>query len=201
MQPFGESVVVVPPYQGASIEVRCGEAVRIVDVAGMQIGDVIIVSLEHPREAFSQAATRLIENRMRISEGATLYSNRGRPMVRIEYDPVGAHDIVGYPCDQGRYEQDFFTPDHPSCRSNLHKLLSPYGYSIDDVHDPFNIFMDTRIYEGRRTVTEVPMSRAGDSAILRALVDVLVAVSACPQDLYPANGYDITELRLERISA
>jgi uncharacterized protein len=196
-----DSTVIVPPYQGAAIEVRRGEAVRIVDVAGMQIGDVVFAALQDPREAFSQAATRLKGGRMRVGEGATLYSNRGRPMVHIESDPVGAHDIVGYPCDQGRYEQDFFTPEHPSCRSNLHALLAPYGYTIDDVPDPFNIFMDTRIYEGRRTVTEVPLSRAGDASILRALADILVAVSACPQDLYPANGYEITELRLERLSA
>lgn len=200
MKSADENVVRVPAYGGAFIDIHRGQFVKIVDLEGMQIGDVAIFALGAEPEYFSQAATRHINGCAYVGQGSTLYSNRGRPITTIVVDPCNANDIVGYPCDNARYENDFFTPEHNSCRSNLSVLLADHGYTIDDVPDPFNVFMNTRIYEGRRTVTEVPISGAGDFVILEAMMDICVAVSACPQDMYPANGYEITDMLLERMS-
>ena len=191
--------VVVPAYGGAEIYIPQGHFVKIVDLAGMQIGDVAIVARGPEFEHFSQAATRNINRSVYVGQGSTLYSNSGREMARIVLDQCNANDIVGYPCDDARYRNDFFTEGHSSCRSNLAGLLAGRGYSIDDVPDPFNVFMNTRVYENRRTVTEVPVSTAGDFVILEALMDICVSVSACPQDMYPANGYEITDMLLERV--
>jgi uncharacterized protein YcgI (DUF1989 family) len=190
----------VPAYGGAAIDIYRGQFVKIVDLEGMQIGDVAIVALGDEPEYFSQAATRHINGNAYVGQGSTLYSNRGRPMANIVVDSCSANDIVGYPCDNARYSNDFFTNEHNSCRTNLSALLSDHGYTIDDVPDPFNVFMNTRIYEGRRTVTEVPTSVAGEFVILEVMMDVCVAVSACPQDMYPANGYEITDMLLQRMS-
>ena len=35
---------------------------------------------------------------------------------------------------------------------------------------------------------EAPLSRPGDYVLLRAEMDCVVAMSACPQDLLPING-------------
>jgi len=43
------------------------------------------------------------------------------------------------------------------------------------------------------------VSRAGDVIRLRALVDCIAVLSACPQDITPINGRDVapTELHVE----
>jgi hypothetical protein len=37
-----------------------------------------------------------------------------------------------------------------------------------------------------------PVSRAGDYVVLRAELDCVVAMSACPQDMVPINGLAMT---------
>jgi uncharacterized protein YcgI (DUF1989 family) len=39
-------------------------------------------------------------------------------------------------------------------------------------------------------------SRPGDHVILRADMDLLVAISNCPQDNNPCNGYNPTSIRV-----
>jgi uncharacterized protein YcgI (DUF1989 family) len=42
-----------------------------------------------------------------------------------------------------------------------------------------------------------PRSKAGDYVILRAEMDVVVAMSACPQDILPINGGKPVEVHYE----
>ena len=78
--------VVVPAYGGAEIYIPQGHFVKIVDLAGMQIGDVAIVAQGPGFEYFSQAATRNINRSVYVGQGSTLYSNSGREMARIVLD-------------------------------------------------------------------------------------------------------------------
>jgi uncharacterized protein YcgI (DUF1989 family) len=43
----------------------------------------------------------------------------------------------------------------------------------------------------------VPRSKAGDYVILRAEMDVVVAMSACPQDILPINDGKPVEVHFE----
>jgi uncharacterized protein YcgI (DUF1989 family) len=45
----------------------------------------------------------------------------------------------------------------------------------------------------------MPTGRAGDKLVLRTLMDSIVAVSACPQDLNPCNGYRPSPLMIRVI--
>lgn len=40
------------------------------------------------------------------------------------------------------------------------------------------------------------MTKPGDRIVFRALMEVVGAVSACPQDFLPVNGFRITDLRI-----
>ena len=70
------------------------------------------------------------------------------------------------------------------------------------VHPPvtpevFNIFQNSGPdSEGNLSVKE-PVSVPGDFVVLRALEDLVVAASACPQDLNPCNGFNPSDLTLE----
>ena len=74
--------------------------------------------------------------------------------------------------------------------------MAPYGLTYLGVPDAHNWFMNVEVdAEGGSTVLE-PLSHAGDYIELRALMDVTVAVSACPQDMNETNGFNPTDLEL-----
>ena len=41
-----------------------------------------------------------------------------------------------------------------------------------------------------------PISKAGDIVLMRALISLIVVVSACPMDLNPVGGQGITDLAI-----
>ena len=131
-----------------------------------------------------------------MREGDQLFSTEGNALVTIVEDRVGAHDIVSHPCDKGRYEIDFHAIGHPSCTDNLVRALAEIGVEDWWLPDPFNVFMNTVFLDDGRYFTEAAVSKRGDRIVMRAEMDLIGALSACPQDLYPANGYKITDLEV-----
>jgi uncharacterized protein YcgI (DUF1989 family) len=185
---------------GAAFELRAGERIEIVDQAGKQVCDFVAIVQGDPDEYLSPSHTRAVLRSIMLGPGADLVSNRRNPLLTLEEDTVGRHDLLFPACDARRYLDDFDLPDHENCRDNLANALAPYGVSIDRVPDPVNFFMHaTVLHRGQLEVRE-PLSEAGDRVVLRAKKDLVVAVSACPQDQNPTNGYNPTDL-LVRIYA
>jgi hypothetical protein len=52
------------------------------------------------------------------------------------------------------------------------------------------LFMNIPIQPDHSIVWEPPVSKPGDVVGLRAVLDCIVVMSACPQDLVPINGRD-----------
>ena len=81
-------------------------------------------------------------------------------------------------------------PDgHPSCQENLAAALAPYGLGPHQVPDVFNMFMNATIDDktgGLRV--DPPTAKKGDYMELRAEMDILCAISACPDDHSPCNN-------------
>lgn len=76
-------------------------------------------------------------------------------------------------------------------------LASPLDWTTGNggkwMPDPLNLFMNvpvTNLGDGQRGETriEAPRSRKGDLVVLRAEVDLVVVMSACPMDLNEVNG-------------
>jgi hypothetical protein len=53
--------------------------------------------------------------------------------------------------------------------------------------EPLNLFMNVPVTEGKISV-EIPVCKPGDYVVLRAEVECLVVMSACPNDLMDTNG-------------
>jgi uncharacterized protein YcgI (DUF1989 family) len=49
-----------------------------------------------------------------------------------------------------------------------------------------------RVQPDGRQVIAPPVSAPGDFVVLRAELDLIVVLSACPQDMAPTNGADAT---------
>jgi uncharacterized protein YcgI (DUF1989 family) len=191
--------VVIRGGTGFAAHAPAGSRVRITDLEGQQVADLVLLSSSEPDDAFSQAVTRKLEGSIYVSGGSTLWSIKCHQLARIEEDTVGMHDILSSACSPYDYPIRFGVHDHRSCLANLTESLQPFGIGEAQVPDPFNVFMNQSLSpKGELEVVE-PLSRAGDHLTLRILTDCVVAVSACPNDQNRCNAGVITDLSLELI--
>jgi uncharacterized protein YcgI (DUF1989 family) len=188
--------VLIPPYDGRSVLVREGEELVIIDIEGKQVGDFVCFNYHDHNEHVSPVHMRASLSSIRLKEGDFLYSNIRRPLMQLVKDTVGRHDFFFPACDYWRYKVDFNDETHPNCHDNLKKALQAFG--IDKhVPDPINWFMNNALDENWDYVIEEPWSKPGDYVQLKALHDVVVAVSTCSQDMAPVNGFKVTPLKLQ----
>ena len=99
-------------------------------------------------------------------------------------------------CDPGRYRL-LGEPGHPSCFEALEAALREHG-SDWQLHGEWcwNVFMNNKLEDGR-IVTHEPEHGAGSAIELEVLEDLVVALSACPQDLTPCNAFDPTPMAIQ----
>jgi uncharacterized protein YcgI (DUF1989 family) len=193
---MGESVF-VKGGTGFARRVPQGTVVTIVDVAGKQVGDLVLFRADDPTERFSQANTRKLENTIYLGKGSTLWSTKCLPLSRIEGDTVKSHDILSSACSPHDYPIRFGIRSHPSCLANLREALASFGIAEHLIPDPMNVFMRQQLSREGTFIVVEPLSAAGDHTDLRILMDCILAISACPQDQNLCNGYSMTDLVLE----
>ncbi|AIQ64844.1 hypothetical protein D3C81_402310 [compost metagenome] len=189
--------VIIPAYEGRAIVVPKGHYLCIIDMEGQQVGDFVCFNQGNPGEHVSPVHMRSSLSSIRLKEGDGLYSNYRRPLMTLVKDTVGKHDFFFPACDYYRYKVDFDLEEHPNCHDNLEKALKPYRLGYTELPDPINWFMNNVLDDNGDYVIEPPLSKPGDYVMLEALDDVVVAVSACSQDLAPVNGWKVTPLKLQ----
>jgi uncharacterized protein YcgI (DUF1989 family) len=193
--------VTVPARGGASVPVREGQILRVIDLEGTQVADLVAVTQADRHEYLDTARTCSMLNRIYFRQGDRLFTNRRRPILEVVRDDVGAHDMQMAACDPRRYEIDFGATGHANCLANLTQALAAREFSWWEVPNPVNVFQSTPVQADGSFVQLPAQSRAGDCVEFRALMDVLVAVSACPQDYVPINGLRPTPIGLEVLEA
>lgn len=108
----------------------------------------------------------------------------------------GVHDTLFAACDRHRYAQLGVEGYHDSCADKLHSEIAKLeilGSMEGWTPDPLNLFMNVPVKElgggrGGELGIEAPWSRQGEYVVLRAEVDLVVVMSACPMDLNDVNG-------------
>jgi uncharacterized protein YcgI (DUF1989 family) len=144
--------------------------------------------------------------------GDVMVSQKRAPMIKIIEDTTpGVHDTLIAACDRWRYSELGVTGYHESCTDNfwdaVHALSSSPDLTQEEqdsltslesklggkIPDPFNLFMNIPITQegegAKRGVSfEAPVTKEGDYIVLEALRDVVVVMSACPQDVLTING-------------
>ena len=197
MTPRKVQEIVVPPYSGRVVEVARRQVLRVVDREGTQIADLVAVRRDDHNEVLDTTRTRNILGRCVLKSGDRLFTNYRRPAFVIVRDDVGRHDFSFAACDKRRYELDFGVAEHPNCLDNLTQALGPYGFDWWRVPNPVNIFQNTPLLPDGTFGRDPALSKAGDCLELLALMDLVVAVSACSQDLTEVNGWNPTSIGLE----
>ena len=76
-----------------------------------------------------------------------------------------------------------------SCQENLAEALAPFGIDGDDIGDVFNAFMNVDFHNDGGFTIKVPNNKASDYLDLRAEMNIIAAVSACPNRTGPVNNF------------
>lgn len=192
----GTQDIYIPPAQGRPFQARRGQYLTVIDLEGKQVCDFVALNAVDHRERLSTCHTRSNLMRIYVGEGDTLVTNLRRPVLEIVQDQVGRHDITIAACDPARYQQAYGIEDHPNCLDNLSGALATFGVERWQTPEPFNIFQNSTIDQSGAYQIAEPLSRPGDRIVMRALMDIVGAVSACAHDRSPVNGYNLTPLRL-----
>ena len=186
---------VIPPGGHWSGAIPAGKTMRIVDLEGCQAVDFLCYNAHDPTERYSAADTMKISGRLFIGEGTRLYSDMGNVLFTVTADSCGRHDTIGGCCSA---ESNFvrYGVKGPNCRDNFLRGLRDFGLGKKDIVANVNFFMYVPIGASGEMAIVDGVSKAGDYVELRAEMDVLVALSNCPQINNPANNYNPTPIRI-----
>jgi uncharacterized protein YcgI (DUF1989 family) len=191
-------IVEVPAREGRGVRVAAGQRVRVIDVEGGQVADTFAFRADDVSEYHSAEHTRVHVNRLFPRPGEHFVTNHRRPILLLEEDASpGIHDMLCAACDPERYTGLGVSGWHASCRENLERAMAELGLEGIEIPQPINLFMNIPVDYGGALGWEPAPTRAGDSVTLRAEMDCIVVVSACPQDIVAINDKNPTPVRIE----
>lgn len=187
---------IIPPKEYLGLELRKGLVLRIVDVEGKQVPDLVCFNLMNISEKLSCNNSRLIQKRWQLTTGHALFSDEGNEMLTIVGDTVGIHHASGGCCNEAANFRRYGEHDTRNCLDNMTMAASPLGITKKDIPGAFCPFMNVIQFEDGRYEIHEPTSKPGDYIDLRAEMDLFISISNCPQEKNPCNGFKATPLQV-----
>ncbi len=185
----------------AAYEVEPGEYIQIIDVEGRQCSDFLAFN----RRKLERGLERGLDATTTRTLMGSAYPQPGLyrksfdldmdPLVEVVQDTVGRHDSFALACT-AKYYEDLGYPGHANCSQNFNGEVTPYGVAPRKGWEALNFFYNTGFDEANTFIVDEPWSRPGDYVLLRAADQLLCASSACPDDIDPANGWEITDIHV-----
>lgn len=184
----------LPPRTGWAGVVLRGQRLRIVEVDGGQIGDFVVFNADNVRERFDQGRTKANQGRIFLTKGHVLYSKSNNVMMTITEDTYGIHDLQYGMCSRWIFQSGTYrgfagafqpgggqgVPEF-GCWEVLTEALRPWNIPPEDIPSPFNVFQTVQVDVQTGTLAILPgRSKPGDYIELRADMNCLCALSACP---------------------
>jgi uncharacterized protein YcgI (DUF1989 family) len=172
-----------------------GQRITIVNRFGSQVVDTWAFNEADIDEFMSMEHSRAAMLKLSPAVGDTLVTNRRRPIITVVEDTTpGIHDTLIAACDRYRYQQLGGRDGHENCTDNLAAALGALGIDGAVTPSPLNLFMNVEATSDGRIAFRAPVSAPGQYVTLRAEMDLIIALSACPQDLLPVNGEGPTDV-------
>ena len=185
----------------SAYEVRAGDYIQIIDVAGRECSDFScfnLAALDRGEEYLpDMIATRSFMGNQYPMPGLfdKYYDCNAQAMIEVVQDTVGRHDTFGVAC-AAKYYDDVGYPGHVNCSENFNRALAPYGVAARRAWASINFFYNTAIDDAHLYTLDEPWTRPGDYVLLRATQDMVCCSSACPDDISPANGWHPTDIHV-----
>jgi uncharacterized protein YcgI (DUF1989 family) len=184
------------PQTGIGLTIKKGQLLKIIDPNGEQVSDLTAFSLADIAEWLSSGRTIDYANKIYLTTGNLLYSNRSRPMLTIVEDKVGRHDFLLTPCSPETFQIIYGNYEyHPSCFENLHTNLAQFGIKPDMIPTTLNVFMNVVVLETGELQIDPPPSKAGDYIVFRAEMDLILGITACSAEM--SNNYSFKPIDVE----
>jgi uncharacterized protein YcgI (DUF1989 family) len=191
-------IIHIPAREGRAVRMAAGDSVRVIDPTGGQVADVFAFCADDVAEYHSAEHTRVGVNRLFPRVGEMFLTNRRRPILLFEADDSpGMHDMLCAACDPSRFAGLGVEGWHASCQENLQTAMAAAGQPGVEIPQPINVFMHIPVGPDLGIGWEPAPTKAGDSVTLRAELDIILAVSACPQDIVRINAGNPTPIDLE----
>lgn len=194
----------IEPRSGVAFILRKGQKLRITDIHGEQVSDLVCFNLHDTAESLSSGRTIDYAETIFLTTGHPLYSNRSNIMLEIKEDTVGRHDFLLTPCSADTF-RIIYGHEHPhrGCFGNLSEALEPFGIKPDAIPVCFNVFMHVTVNGDTGRVDVLPpKSKAGDHILLEAKMDLIVGMTACSAEMsnnysFKPIGYEIIERAMQ----
>jgi len=178
-----------------------GETFRIVDLEGNQAADTLFFSADDPAERYSAVDTIRAGGNVYLGLGTKLMSTENNPMLEIVADLVGQHDTIGGACatesNTVRYALEKRTMH--ACRDSWLLAVAErdeFKLTKRDITHNINFFMNVPVTPDGGLTFADGVSGPGKYVEMRALMDVIVLISNCPQLNNPCNAYNPTPIEV-----
>lgn len=180
-------------------KVSAGQICRILDLEGNQAADTLFYCVDDPSERYSATDTIREQHNVYLTAGSVLRSNKNRAMLEIVADTCGRHDTLGGACatESNTVRYDLEKRCMHACRDSWMLAIAEkpeYGLSKRDITHNINFFMNVPVTEEGGLSFADGISAPGKYVELKALVDVYVLISNCPQLNNPCNAYNPTPI-------
>ena len=189
--------MLVPAGEGRAFEARAGQFITIANPHGQQVADFMAFNADDLTEAVAANNTIVHLGSIVLGLGDEIVSTRRRSMLEVVHDDCGHHDLVVAPCDSARYEIYYGVSDHRNCLDNFVEALAPWNLGPADLPQTINIFQNMGYSDDGAIEFRESAAKPGDRIVLEAKMNLVAAVSACPMDLNPISGYEVTDLEIE----
>lgn len=187
---------ILAPRGYLACEVRRGETVRIIDLEGQQVVGLTCFNLDKLDEKLSSPNTLGLNRQIYPGPGYKLYSDEAGLMLTMTADTCGTHTMIAGACSSFTNELRYGLKGTPNCRDNFAMAVKPWGLGWKDVAYPINVFMNVPVAADGRYEIEPPKSKAGDFVDFTAGMNLLVALSNCPQDKNKVNAFKLKPVRI-----
>ena len=184
---------VIPAREARAFVVPRGAHLRIHLVEDKQVGDCCFFNADDYREMFHVGQTWALNVLLGTGNAKSFRRFYSKPprenvMLTVVEDTVRNHwGNMGGRCSRRLYDLRDGDRTHRSCQENLAEALAPHGLTGDDIVDVFNVFMNVELRPDGSFTILPPSTRKGDYIELRAEMNILAAVSACPADRNATN--------------
>jgi urea carboxylase-associated protein 1 len=191
---------VIPAGEPWLHEIAKGQYFRIVDLEGNQAVDTLFYNAHDYSDRYSAQDTIREQRNIYLTAGTRLMSTGGNALLTIVADTCGRHDTLGGACSNEsnmvRYaiEKRFMH----ACRASFLKGAIEWGHGMTkrDITCNINFFMNVPVTPEGKLTFEDGISHSGKYVEMRAEMDVLAAISNCPQLNNPCNAYNPTPIEV-----
>ncbi len=186
---MNQTPTAIPARRGKAALVAAGQSIRVINTHGEQVVDTWAFNRRDITEFMSMEHTRATTHHLIPRIGDALLTNHRRPILTLLEDTAGGiHDTLMAACDRYRYTELGCTDYHDNCTDNLAQALADLGLVPPETPSPLNLFMNIPWTLPGDLSFDAPVSTPGCHVTLRAEMDLVIAFSACPQDILPING-------------